>query len=80
MLAAADAAAAKDNLALAVDLLTRAAAGGADARALKRTELRLDKGVQRKLVLAKKKKDRDGLAEAQALAARLRSLKVARKR
>jgi type IV secretory pathway VirB10-like protein len=74
------AAAAKDNLTLAVDLLTRALAAGADAKAAKKLEANLTARVQKKFVAAKKSKDRAGEAEAKALRARLASIGSAKKK
>jgi hypothetical protein len=74
------AAAAKDNLALAVDLVTKAVAGGADAKQVKKLETLLGAKVAKKLATAKKAKDKTGEAEAKALKARLASLKVAKRK
>jgi hypothetical protein len=70
----AQAALGKDNLALAVDLYTRAVNGGAPAKAAKRLSGALDKAVAKHIAIAHKKKDKEGEAEAKALSQRLKSL------
>ena len=79
MIAAAQAAAMRDNLALAVDELTRAAAAGADPKAVKKLESTLGKQVGKQIAQAKKAKDMTGETEAKALAARLKALRSAKK-
>jgi hypothetical protein len=80
LIAEAEAAAKKDNVALAVDLLTKANGAGADAKSVGKLQASLGKSVALKLVKAKRKKDKAGMAEANALATRLKSLKAAKKR
>jgi len=77
LLAAAEAAAHKGNLALAVDELTRAITAGADGGKLQASLL---KAATAKQASAKKKRDRAGAAEAQALVTRLKSLRAAKKK
>jgi hypothetical protein len=74
MLAEAQAALGKDNLALAVDLYTKAVNAGAPAKASKRLSAALGAAVGKQIATAKKKKDKEGEAEAKALAQRLKSL------
>ena len=80
LLSDAKAAAAKDNATLAVDLLTKAAAAGADAKEVKKAESIVGKAIAKKLATAKKKKDKEGETEAKNLAARLASLKAAKRK
>jgi hypothetical protein len=74
MLAEAQAALAKDNLGLAVDLYTKAVNAGAPAKAAKRLNGALNAAVGKQIATAKKKKDKEGEAEAKALLQRLKSL------
>jgi hypothetical protein len=67
--------AAKDDLAPAIDALTRAQAAGASGRDVKRLEAALGRAVGKRMSTAKHHRDRAGEAEAKALAARLRALK-----
>jgi serine/threonine-protein kinase len=79
MLEDADAALKKGDHAQAVELLTRAAAAGADAGKLGKSAGALDKALQKRALAAKKKKDRAGEAQARALAARLKPLLAKKK-
>ncbi len=79
-LAEAESAAKKGNLALAVDQLTRAFNAGASTAEVRRVQTNLLKAVNTKQLVAKKKKDKAGLAEANALATRLKSIKLKKKK
>jgi hypothetical protein len=80
MLSDAQAALAKDNLGLAVDLYTRAINNGAEGKHAKKLSALLDKAVQKRTMVAHKKRDKEGEAEAKALAQRLKSLTSSRPR
>jgi len=80
LVAEAQAAIKKGNLTLAVDLLGKAVAAGASAKDVKRLDAIVGQRIAQKLTVAKKKKDREGVAEANALALRMKSLKSGKKR